>query len=203
MARVISKAKTGRTKKPVISCVAASRIGSVIASMSQPTGTARFAAGKSLVITAEKQPDRIYPHFGAIASLLHSECKIVRWNAMRILALLSAVDTQQKLTNILETYFAFIPGPNMITAANAIRALGIVAQNRPELLDRIIPAILQVENAAYDTSECRNVAIGHALDVLRELRPEVNRRPEVEGFIRRQQSNSRAAVARRAKAMLA
>jgi len=180
-----------------------SQVPAAVRTMAAPSGTARFAAGKALAVTAEKDPRRVYPHFEAIAALLASDSKIVRWNAMQILALLAPVDQDQKLDGVLDTCLAFIRGSNLVSAANAIRGAGRIARSRPELLDRIVPAILAVEDATYETPECRKVAIGHALDALRELWPSVRQRPEVAEFIRRQRATTRPAVARRAERMAA
>jgi hypothetical protein len=169
--------------------------------MAAPSGTARFAAGKSLAATAAKDPARVYPHFDAIAVMLQSESKIVRWSAMRILALLAPADTDRKLDAVLDAYLAFIHGGNLISAANAIGGAACIGRCRPDLLDQIVPAILQVERAAYETSECRNVAIQQALDALLELGPDVCRQAKVAQFIRRQRTNARAKAARKAERM--
>lgn len=163
--------------------------------MAAPSGTARFAAGKALYVTAEKDPARVYPYFDAIAALLRSDSKVVCWNAMRILAALAAVDTEHKLDTLLDGYLAFIRGGKLISAANAIRGAGRIALARPDLLDRIIPAIFGVERAEYETPECRNVAIGQALQAIRPLGASVRSRADVAAFICRQKFNSRTAVA--------
>ncbi len=179
------------------------RVAAAVRTMAAPSGTARFAAGKALFVTAEKDPGRVYPHFDAIAALLESDSKIVRWNSIQVLAALAPVDNDHKLEAVLDAYLAFIRGSNMVSAANAIRGAGKIALSRPDLLDRILPPILGVEGATYETPECRNVATGHALDALKELWPSVRRRPEVAEFVRRQRSNTRAAVARRAARLTA
>jgi hypothetical protein len=171
--------------------------------MAAPSGTARFAAGKALCVTAEKDPGRVYPHFAAIAALLASDSKIVRWNSIRALAALAPVDSDRKLEAVLDAYLAFIRGSNLVSAANALRGAGKIAISRPDLLDRVLPPILGVEGATYETPECRNVAIGQALEALRELWRSVRRRPAVAQFVRRQRSNPRAAVARRAARLAA
>ena len=190
-------------KKPPVRMLPASQVPGAVRTMAAPSGTARFEAGKALSVTAEKDPSRIYPHFDAIAALLQSDCKIVRWNAMAILAALAPVDRDGKLESLLDTYLAFIGGHNLISAANTIRAAGKIGLARPHLLDRIVPAVLAVEAAVYETPECRNVAIGHVLDTFSELGPGVCRRTEVAEFIRRQRTNTRDAVARRAERMAA
>ena len=194
--------KKSPKKKPV-RMLSAAQVPTDVQTMAAPSGTARFGAGKALAVTAAKDPHRVYPHFDVIAALLASDSKIVRWNAMQIIAPLAAVDTAHKVDAVLDTYLAFIRGHNLISAANAIGGAGQIALARPDLLDRILPAILAVERATYETPECRNVAIGQVLDALQKLWPSVRGRPEVAAFIHRQQTNTRAAVARRADRMAA
>jgi len=202
LARREGARKKPRTKRAV-RMLSPAQVCTAVKTMAAPSGTARFAAGKALTVTAEKDPGRVYLHFDVIAALLESASKIVRWNALQIVGSLASVDTERKLDARLDTYLGFIRGNNLISAANAIQGAGRIARCRPDLLDRIIPAILDVEQATYETAECRNVAIGHALDVLHELGPSVCRRADVAGFIRRQRTNTRAAVARSAERMTA
>jgi len=197
----VSKKKA--SKKPAVRMLSQMRVPAAVERMSAPSGAARFAAGKALAVTAGKDPARVYPHLDAITALLESDSKVVRWNAMQIIAALAPVDAAHKLDAHLETYLAFIRCGNLISAANAIQGAGKIAQCRPDLLGRIVPALLEVEDAAYETSECRNVAIGQTLDALRSLGPNVCRRPEVADFVHRQRSNARAAVARCAERMVA
>jgi hypothetical protein len=160
-------------------------------------------AGKALVATAEKDPARVYPHFDAVAALLAGDSKIVRWNAMQILARVAPADKDGKMEGVLDGYLAFIHGGNLVSAANAIQGAALITLAKPHVLDRTLPAILGVESEKYETPECRNVAIGHALDALTKLWPLVRSRPEVAVFVRGQQINTRAAVARKAKQMAA
>ncbi|MEW6251099.1 MAG: hypothetical protein AB1716_10665, partial [Planctomycetota bacterium] len=158
---------------------------------------------KALCATAQKDPARVCPHFDQIAALLATDNKIVLWNTLQLLGLLAPVDADRKLDAHLDAYLTFITGGELISAANAIQGAGRIAQARPDLLDRIIPAVLAVERATYKTPECRNVAIGRALEVLEAVGPSACRRPDVAVFIRRQQTNTRAAVARRAQRLAA
>jgi hypothetical protein len=197
-----TRRKPPQKKSPVkmpVRMPSATQVSTAVQTMAAPSGTDRFSAGKALAITAEKDPARVYPHFDAIAALIASDSKIVRWNAMQILAPLAAVDPAHKLDAVLDAYLAFSRGSNLISAANAIQGAGKIALARPDLLDRILPAILAVAHATYETPECRNVAIGHTLDVLDKLWPTVRERPEVAAFVRMQRTNTRAAVARRAE----
>lgn len=201
--RVRRKSPRKKTaKRTAVRMLSHAQVPAAVERLAAPSGTARFAAGKALAVTAAKAPERVYPHWDTVAGLLTSDSKVVRWNALQIIASLACADTQHKLDALLETYLGFIRGGNLISAANAIQGAGRIARARPDLVDRIVAAILGVEDAAYETPECRNVALGHALGVLDELGPSVCRRSDVAAFIRRQATNSRAAVARCAERMV-
>ena len=183
--------------------VPAARVPAVVETMAAPSGTARFAAGKELSVTAEKDPERVYPHFDTIAALLESKSKVVCWNALQIVGSLAGVDTQGKIAALLGRYLAFIGGGDLVSAANAIQGAGRIGRLRPELLDRIVPAVLAVEQATFKTAECGKVAAGAALEAFCKMGPTVCARNEVTAFIRRQMNSTRPAVARRAKEMAA
>ncbi|MBI5863155.1 MAG: hypothetical protein HZB38_01315 [Planctomycetes bacterium] len=196
-----ARKKTNRVRKPAKPApraLAPARVATAIEAFQATTGTRRFAAGKALALTAERYPERVYPHFDAVAARLGGQCKICRWNALRILAALAGADRDHKLDSILDAYLAYITCGNLITAANAVHGVGKIAAARPEWLARIVDSMLAVEACEYETPECRNVLIGHVLDGLASLGPTALSKPKVLAFIRRQLANPRAAVARRA-----
>lgn len=190
------------SKKPPVRPLTPAQLSRVVSVIGEPSGTARFGAGKALIVTAEKFPERVYPHFDAIAPLLRSESKIMRWTGMLALAPLAEVDADRKIDTVLDTYVSFIHGGNLISAANAVKCLARIARYRPDLLERVLAVILEVENATYETPECRRVAIGQTLKVLEEMGEEVLRRPDVSAFVHRQRDCPRAAVAKLANQLL-
>lgn len=163
----------------------AARVPAAIRSMGAPSGVARFAAGKALCATAAKDPERVYPHFDELVRLLESSSKVVRWNAIQLLGLLAPVDKHRRLDEHLDRYLALITGGNLVSAANAIQGAARIGLARPELLDRIIPAILAVAHANYETPMCRTVAIRHARKALTDLGPQVGARADVARFLSR------------------
>jgi hypothetical protein len=201
MARVVATKKS-KKKSKVVRILPAGQVAKAVARLGAPTGTDRFAAGKVLIATAEKDPGRVYPHFAAVARLLGSENKIVRWEVQRILGALARVDVENRIEPLLGEYLAYIRGTNMISAANAIGGAGEIAKAKPELRGRIVEAILGVETATYETPECRNVAIGHALEVLKGMWREVKEDAAVRGFVERQVGNTRVAAAKRARELM-
>ena len=112
------------------------------------------------------------------------------------------VDSDNRLEKLLDVYLQPIPVPVMITAANVIRGAGKIAQAKPQLADRIAQACMRVETAKYQTAECRNVAIGHAIESLESFFTHLQRPQPVLAFVRRQRDNPRNAVKKKAARFL-
>lgn len=189
-------------RKPAVRALSRPQVTAAVRTLAEPRGTARFRAGKALLVTAEKDPTRIYPHFDAIATLLQSDCKIVCWNAILLVGRMAAVDTAHKIDGVLDACLAFVRGPSVASAGNAICCAGQIVAARPDLLERVLPVLLSVETTTYATPECRNVALQQLLTVFEDIWPLVGDRPEIAALVRRQQVNPRVGAARRAQRLV-
>jgi hypothetical protein len=162
----------------------------------------KFSCLKVLRLISERQPRVLYPELDRFVALLDNENQILRWGAIIILGNLAAVDTERRLDRILDRYLQPISGGVMITAANVIGGAGKIARAKPELAERIVRALLQVETAQYQTPECRNVAIGHAVKALNLFAEKLRDPRPVLAFVERQLGNPRNAVRLKAAAFL-
>jgi len=95
----------------------------------------------------------------------------------------------------------------MVTAANIIGSSVTIARAKPALTDAIQREILKVEKAKFllkgkVSPECRNVAIGHAIDSFDKLYDRMAGKAEVVRFVKRQLGNSRQQVVRKAEQFL-
>jgi hypothetical protein len=159
----------------------------------------KYGCAKALRLISEQRPQVLYGHFDCFVSFLAHENKIVQWNAAFVLSHLARVDAQNTFAAIFRKYFCPIPGPVMITAANVIQGGARIAQAKPRLADRIAAEVLKVAKARYQTAECRNVAIGHAIVALGDMRPLLRRPAPVVKFVRRQTRNPRSATRKKAE----
>lgn len=164
----------------------------------------KYGCSKVLRLVSQKHPALLYPRFDFFAGLLDSDNNFLKWDAARIIASLAAVDSRGKLKPILNRYLRPIGGPVMITAANLVGNAATIALARPDLADRLACAVLKVERAEYQTAECRNVAIGHAIESFARFFHllKAKRKPAVVQFVRRQLKNRRNAVRKKAAAFL-
>ena len=178
------------------------RLEEIIRGLEAAQGAARFGWAKVLLILARKAPAILYPRLDVVLGLLRGESKILQWTAILAIGDLAAVDSKGRIEAILDELLAPIPGPVMITAANTIGAAAKIARARPRLADRIAREILKVEKARYATPECRNVAIGQAIEALDEFFEAISDREPVIGFIERQLENTRPATRKKAEKWL-
>jgi hypothetical protein len=182
-------------------------IAELIESIQAPRGTIRFSCEKTLRLISERQPELVYPHFDLFTALLACDNSFLKWGAIMTIANLMAVDSQNKFEAIFERYYAPIPGPVMITAANIIGSSPKIVRAKPHLASRITAEILKVQKAKYrvhghPSPECRNVAIGHAIESFDQFFDRIEDQPSILRFVKKQFKNPRPAVAKKAAQFL-
>lgn len=162
----------------------------------------KYGCAKAIRIISEQRPDLLYPHFDFFVGRLDHENKIFQWDAAFVLSQLARADEADKFAAVFDRYFSPIPGPVMITAANVIQGGARIAQAKPILADRIAAEVLKVARARYQTPECRNVAIGHAILALGSIMPLLRNPALAVEFIRKQTRNPRPATRKKAEQFL-
>jgi hypothetical protein len=91
----------------------------------------------------------------------------------------------------------------MITAANIIGNSVKIVSTKPHLVERITREILKVQKAKYlnkgvPSPECRNVAIGQAIDSFEKFFDKIEDKADVIRFVKKQLNNPREKVAKKA-----
>jgi hypothetical protein len=170
-------------------------------------GRNRFACEKLLRLVSEQRPDLVYSYFDVFVSLLDSDNSFIRWGAIITIANLTGVDTENKFDALFARYYAPLSGPAMIAAANIIRSSISIARSRHDLTGRILYEILKVETSVYlhhgkPSLECRNVVCGEAIHAFDVLFNQITDKKSVIDFVRRQQSNTRPSVVKKAEKFL-
>lgn len=182
-------------------------IDELIEALKVETRAVKFSYEKVLRLVSERRPELIYPYFDVFVGLLDSDNSFLKWGAIMTVANLTAVDTENRFEAIFAKYYAPIPGPTMITAANIIGSSAKIARAKPELIERITREILKVEKGKYKNKgalspECRNVAIGHAIDTFDQFFDQIDDKSAVVAFVKRQLKNTRKSVVKKAERFL-
>jgi len=162
----------------------------------------KYGCDKVLRIISEKKPALLYPKIDFFIDLLDSDNTFFKWGTIYIIANLAAVDSENKLEKIFDKYFAPLPGPVLITAANVIGGAAKIALAKPELTEKIAKELLKVEMAEYRTTECRNIALGHTINSFDQFFHQIDDKEPVIKLIQRQLKNTRNATSKKAEIFL-
>lgn len=159
----------------------------------------RFSSVKKLRILSKDAPELLYPHFDFFRGLLKGGNSIIRWNAILTIGNLAAADRDGKIDAILEDYLSPIDGRHLIDATNTIHGATAIGLVKPQLADRIASSVLGTEHGRYETAECRNVAMGHAIECLDKLFDAISDKRSVQRFVSEQIGNARSATRKKAE----
>ena len=163
----------------------------------------RYGCSRILNRVSETRPEMVYPRFDLFANLLAGENNIFKWDTIFTIANLAARDPENKFEAVFDLYFSPIPGPVLITAVNTIKTAAGIALARPDLTQRIVQELLKVEKATYQTEECRNVALGEAIETFSRLFEQLEDKQPVLAFVTKQVSNTRVSTGKKAGEFLA
>ena len=177
-------------------------ITEVIEGLNSKKAPVKFGCGKVLRILSEQHPEALYPHIDIFIKLLDSDNNIMKWEGIHVIGNLACIDKNKKIDTILTRYLKPIEGPVLITAANVIGGAAKIAAAKPHLAEKISKELLKVEHAEYATSECRNVALGQALDAFELFFDKIKNKQPVIDLVTKQLDNSRNSVRTRAEKLL-
>jgi hypothetical protein len=162
----------------------------------------RFRCSKALLLLSESNPRLLYPRIQDIVNLLESKNQILKWNAIAILGNLASEEYKRVMDGILPKLYGFLSCGELITANHAIATLAKIGRALPEKKKNIIAKLLKVEGYAFDSDECRNIAVGKVILALEELMDSSRANKKLTEFARRYVDNRRPATAKKAKEFL-
>jgi hypothetical protein len=182
-------------------------IQQLIEGVTAPKGSIRFGYEKVLRLISEQRPELIYPYFDVFKDLSGCDNSFLKWGAIMTIANLAAADSDNKFDAIFEQYYAPITGPVMVSAANIIGSSAKIASSKPYLTQKIVGKILEVEKAQFQlhdepSPECRNVALGHAIDTFDQFFDQIEDKAAIIEFVKRQLKNTRKQVVKKAEKFL-
>jgi hypothetical protein len=149
-----------------------SLIPQLIDGTASPKATIRYSCASVLMDLSAKHPDRLYPYMERFIELLDSKHRILTWNALAIVANLTAADSEGKFDAVFDKYYDFLGNDYMVTVANTVGNSAVIAKNKPYLANRIIFELLKVQNlqtTPHLTEECKLVIAQQAIESFNTL----------------------------------
>jgi hypothetical protein len=174
----------------------------VVGGLGSDQVTVRFNSSKVLLAVAKEAPEVLVPQLRSLLKLLDSDNRILKAAAIRTLGHVSRADSHGRITRRLGKILESISGPDLVVATSAIEGAVLVARAKPQLVDRVVPALLSVGRGKYRTAECRSIVIGKALEGLSRLHSHSNLTRKIRQFASSQRRNPRRTTRERARELV-
>jgi hypothetical protein len=173
--------------------------------VSSENSRVKLKSAKILRVISEKNPEILYPKLDFFISLLDSENKILKWNAMDVIGNLTSIDSKNKFDEIFKKYYSFLSADSMITVAHVVDNSGKIAKARPHLTQRITRELLKLEKIPTKpqlTQECKNILLGKTILAFGMYFEQIENKDDVISFVKRQKNNTRSATKVKAEKFL-
>jgi hypothetical protein len=175
-----------------------SLIPAAIEGLNSPEGRIKFKFAKILNLLSRKKPAALYPYFKHFEELLESPNKILKWNALDILAQLSAVDSDHKFRRIMTSYYDCLKEGDLITAAHVVENSAVIVKAVPDRESEITTSLADVERLTLPTEECRNILRGKVIHTFEQYFAQSANKRTMLNFAQKQLTNSRPATQKKA-----
>jgi hypothetical protein len=143
---------------------------------------------KALQIISENNPEFLYPQWDQFSEMLNSKNNYHKYIAVYLLADLTVVDSENKFDEIFDDYFMILGGDKAMTASHVALNSSKIALNKPELQDKIIDILLNIDN--IHQGKQKELIKAYAIEALRKMYPEIKDKERVMNFIKEQLDSS-------------
>jgi len=177
----------------------------VLDGIMSPKPTIRYSCGSVLMELSEKHPSKLYPYMDRFIALLDSKHRISVWNAMAIVANLTAVDIDGKFEKNFNKYYSFLNSEYMVTVANVVGNSERIVSNKPHLADKIMTELLKVQNlktTPHISNECKLVIAQHTIKTFTTLIKYAQNRKTLIGFAQKHKNSTRTSLRKEAQKFL-
>jgi hypothetical protein len=177
----------------------------LIEGTASPKATIRYGCASVLMELSAKHPAKLYPYMDRFVGLLDSKHRILIWNALAIVANLTAADSARKFDDVFDKYYGFLGNKYMVTVANTVGNSAVIAQNKPYLADRISTELLKVQNlqvTPHLTEECKLVIAEKTIETFNTLIKYTKNKKALLSFAEQHQNSTRASLRKEAQLFL-
>lgn len=146
--------------------------------------TIRGNSFKTLEIISEENPKFLYPHWDNFSKMLKSKNNYHKYIAIYLLANLTAVDVENKFKTLFDEYFGILSGDRAMTASHVALNSSKIALNKPELQERIIDILLNIDK--IHQGKQTEMIKAYVIEALHEMYSEIEDKKRVIGFVKAQ-----------------
>jgi HEAT repeat protein len=102
----------------------------------------RHTAFQALLVLGERRPERLYPAWSYLESLLASGNAFHRSIGVQLLARLLPADVERRFDQLYERYFELLQDSKLMVCRHVVQAADLILGARPDLKARIVATLL-------------------------------------------------------------
>ncbi len=174
----------------------------VLEGLSSVNARVKFKSAKVLSLISQVHPKLIYPHFDYFAKLLGHENNIIKWNAIKVIGNLAAVDYKNKFNKIFSRFYGLLKEGSLITAAHVVDNSAKIARANTKLINRITDELIKVGKIHLPTGECRNILKAKTIEAFSRYAAQIKDKGKILLFVKKEIRNRRNATRVRAHKFL-
>jgi hypothetical protein len=133
---------------------------------------------------SKERPDLFYKYWDDIVPLLDHENSYHRDFALTIIANLTQIDRDNRFSEIYEAYFQHFQDEKFMTAQCCVQNSLVVIKNKPELSDKIVSKLLDLDNLCAYPERQLELLKCDALEVLEGVYDDLQDKQNVQEFIK-------------------
>jgi hypothetical protein len=160
--------------------------------------TERYSSFKTLLRLSEEQPELLYPSWDFLAEMLDSDNAYWRLIAVRLIANLAAVDSENRFERIFDKYYDLL-NDSVIVAGHITANSGKIARAKPGLQTKITARLLNIDKTSQ---KHKDLVKAGAIDSFGEFFAESNDKEKIMEFVRQQLTGESPKASKKAKEFL-
>lgn len=142
----------------------------------------RYGSFEVLLRLSEEQPELLYPEWDFLADMLDSDNAYWKLSAVRLIANLTRVDSENRFEPIFDKYYNLL-GDSVIVAGHITANSGKIARAKPELQARITDRLLNIDKTGQ---KHKDLIKAGAIDSFGEYFAESGDKEKIIGFVKQQ-----------------
>jgi hypothetical protein len=144
--------------------------------------TERYGSFDVLLHISEENPQSLYPHWDFLAEMLDSDNAYWKLIAVRLIANLTAADSENRFEQIFDKYYNLL-NDSVIVAGYVTANSGRIARAKPELQAEITNRLLNIDKT---TQKHKDLIKAGAIESFGEYFAEAKDKEKIIEFVRQQ-----------------
>jgi len=160
----------------------------------------RYPSFKVLLIISEEHPEALYPKWDFFANLINSDNSYKKLIALRLIANLTRVDTENKFEDLFDDYYSILDEEKTMTAGHLAGNSGKIAKAKPKLQLKITNKLLNIDNT--HRGKQKDLIKAYAIEAFDEYYDIAKNKDKIIEFVKKQLESDSPKTRMKAKEFL-